>query len=240
MIDRKNVQLVVFDWRGPLIPPLARWAAGFPRPWFLSQFGDEQRRPLPNQRNFVWRQFLHLDTAADWLLMVDDDQVPVPETEALFEQQYPHAVVGARYFGKCGFEVHQADGFVGGGCMMVHRLAAEMIGDDPFTLGPDDPCDCLPFCRRAQAAGFWPKKVGAIGHRCVVDVLPAEKGEYKVRFPKAIALSRHGPLAEPHDEALVPPPRNPVGGHGSLLVLPDGLVDGHTCQRYQDVGIDGR
>ena len=91
----------------------------------------------------------------------------------------------------------------------------------------------LAFCRRAQAAGFWPTKRGAIGHRCLVDVLPDGAVDYKVRFPKANALSRH----EPTDEAVIPPPRDAIGGHRSLLVLPDGLVDGDTRQRYQDVSI---
>jgi hypothetical protein len=144
-------------------------------------------------------------------------------------------VSAARYFGKRGQEVHQPDGQVGCGCLLVHRTAVEMIGNNPFTANADERCVYLAFCRRAHATGFWPKKVGAIGHRCRVDVLPAGDDGYKVRFPTAGALSRHGPLAEPDNKALVPVPCDPVGGYGSLLALPDGLVDGHTCQRYQDV-----
>jgi hypothetical protein len=63
------------------------------------------------------------------------------------------------------------------------------------------------FCRRAHAAGFWPKKVGAIGHRCMVDVLPSGECDYRIRFPTAAALSRHGGNAN----TGVLPPGEPVG-----------------------------
>ena len=183
-----------FDGRGPLNEPLDRWTRQFPRGLLASTFGWADL-PIADQRNRAWRHFL--DTDSTWLLMMDDDQVPVPQTDELFTTPYPYPVMGARYFGKHGREVHEPDGDVGCGCLLVNRVAADMIGDDPFTRQPDEACECLAFCRRAQQAGFWPHKRGRIGHRCLVDVLPADEDGYKIRFPTAEALSRHAPKEEP-------------------------------------------
>jgi hypothetical protein len=185
MIHLQDVQVVIFDGRGALNEPLARWSRQFPRVLLASSCGMDAGLPIADQRNCVWRHFRSADTQAAWLLMVDDDQVPVPPTNELFTLPYPYPVMGARYFGKHGQEVHQADGYVGCGCLLVNRVAADMIGDDPFTRQPDEACECLAFCRRAQQAGFWPHKRGRIGHRCLVDVLPGDEDGYKIRFPGA-------------------------------------------------------
>jgi hypothetical protein len=206
MIYPHDVQLVIFDGRGPINEPLARWASQFPRVLLASTLGMDAGLPIADQRNRAWRHFRTADPRATWLLMVDDDQVPVPQTNELFTLPYPYPVMGARYFGKHGQEVHQPDGYVGCGCLLANRVAADMIGDDPFTRQPDEPCECLAFCRRAQQAGFWPHKRGRIGHRCLVDVLPDDAEGYKIRFA--------APSTPPHGngENLPAPPPQPLAG----------------------------
>jgi hypothetical protein len=202
MIHAADIQAIVFDGSGPLLQPLANWIAHVPGPWLASKvlpgFADCPRGTVASpgfiarMRNVAWQLFLTSSTRS-WLLMLDDDVIPVAETEPLFATDYPHPVMGAQYFGKAGTPVHPEDGYVGCGCLLVNRVAAEMIGPDPFSIVTGEGCECVAFCRRAHAAGFWPAKRGAVGHRCLVDVLPAGGDTYRIRFPTAEALSRHSP-----------------------------------------------
>ena len=199
MIQPADIQAIVFDGAGPLIQPLAEWIVRFPGCWLASQalpsFADCPRGSVASpgfigrMRNLAWHLFTSISDRP-WFLMVDDDQIPVPETDALFKSPVPYPVMGARYFAKNGTEAHPEDGFVALGCLLVHRQAVEMIGADPFTANADEGCECMAFARRVREAGLWPKHVGAIGHRVVVDVLPADGENYQVRFPTGRQLLR--------------------------------------------------
>jgi len=206
-----TVLLVVLDSDRPMPQALDQWARRFPQRYLASGLCIPSDQPIAERRNAVWERFLSSSNSPAFLLMVDDDQVPVPQTEALFTAPLPRFVAGARYFGKNGEEVHKPDGFVGCGCLMVHRIAAEMIGADPFTRQPEEACECLAFCRRAQAAGFWPAKVGAIGHRCLVDVLPeGEAGGYRIRFVAPGTDGVPAPRAHAYDSSVVVTADGPV------------------------------
>ena len=175
--------LVIFDGRGDVNPVLALWAKRFPNVARVSQLGIDQTAPIHQQRNAVWQQWLTTSTT-DWLLMVDDDMIPTALTEPLLSSH--RLMAGARYWGRIGKESHAPDGEVGCGCLRVNRLAADLLGPDPFTPNPGE-CECSAFCRRCREAGIWPAKLGRIGHCIGVYVMPGETADddYRIMFPDA-------------------------------------------------------
>ena len=153
---------------------LDEWSGRFTRKWMMRiAFSDH----LASMRNHAFKWFRD-ECTEEWLIMVDDDMVPLPETEALLEAKGD--IVGARAAARSGHESHQ--GSLSMGCVKVHRRVVEGIAPPwfEFAYTADGAevasCECLYFWRKALDAGFTIVKSGVIGHRFPVTVVPGEQG----------------------------------------------------------------
>jgi len=110
---------------------------------------------------------------------MDDDVVPVPETDAFVEAEGD--VIGTRAWANTGDEMHPHDFSMTS--LKVHRRVVEAIQPPwfAFTFSDDgaalDQCECLYFAEQVRKAGFTIEKVGAVGHRFPVTVVPPKNGE---------------------------------------------------------------
>ena len=123
MIDRENIQIVVFDGRGPN-GLLARWLLDWPGVWYASKFIEDQSAHIADQRNTAARKFLK-ESHRPWLLMIDDDMVPRKGVEEVLAS--PSAVTGTWYWGETG-QIHSPDGECGAGFLKLSRVALRMLG----------------------------------------------------------------------------------------------------------------
>ena len=169
--DLSDIQLAILDGHG-INEHLARWSRRFVNPWRLA--GPERREGIPEARNRIFRGFRD-GSQLTWLLMCDDDCVPVERTEALLKCQddlaAPHIIA------KTGTEAHPRG--LTAACMKVHRCVVEAIPEPWFTW-PKRGCECQTFAMKAREAGFLLSHVGAMGHRFPVVVIPGHKGpEFK-------------------------------------------------------------
>jgi len=99
--------------------------------------------------------------------MMDDDSVPLAETEPLL--RCAADVAGVHVAGRSGKEAHPH--CLSAACLKLSRHAVETI-PQPWFGYPKGGCECSWFFGRAYRAGFRPAKVGLIGHRFPVTVLP--------------------------------------------------------------------
>lgn len=148
-----------------------------------------------------------LDTTdLPWLLLVDDDMVPVSGTGALVESEAD--VASATYPGQAGGFAHgQAVGSLGTGILKASRYALEKMGPPWFgvKLSKDGcsltECVCDWFARRAKEAGFYPVKAGICGHIVSYVALPTEDGGMKVMplaaIPEALGRGSRRPEEKP-------------------------------------------
>ena len=100
--------------------------------------------------------------------MMDDDSVPLAETEPLLQSKAD--IAGPRVVGRTGREAHPH--CLSAACVKIHRKAVEAIPEPWFRYARKGGCECSWFFHRAYRAGFRPEKVGLIGHRFPVTVLP--------------------------------------------------------------------
>ena len=163
-----GIQFVVIEGRGAT-RLLAEWLAGADHCRYWP--GAKDRKKLPAVRNDVFRWFLE-ECGSPWLVMLDDDMVVLPETLALFECDGP--VAGPRAWAKGGTEAHPHT--LGASSLKVHRTAVAAIKPPWFRWPRTGGCECAYFFDKACRAGLRLRKVGAIGHRFPVTVVPGPRG----------------------------------------------------------------
>jgi len=134
-------------------------------------------------RNVIVQWFLK-ETKLPWLVMLDDDMIPVVDTQALL--QSPADITGCHVIGRGGSHVHgHNDGHIGAGAMKISRHALETIRKPWFRIVDAQDglsiaqCECGFFCEKARRFGFHPVKAGRIGHRVPVILLPSENDPTK-------------------------------------------------------------
>jgi hypothetical protein len=191
-IDPADIQVMVFEGR-KVNPALKQWLKRFPHRKVLA--------PPTGLRDFLclWRNheiaaFLADTVGPPWLLLLDDDMVPVEDTDLLLD--CPADLAGAAYWSRPGPDgspggiAHGADGYVGAAALKVSRRALSAVEPPWFWAEPDPAgtklarCECTYFCDKMRAAGFHPVKAGRIGHILPMVVLPDPAGEgFMVRFP---------------------------------------------------------
>ena len=162
---------------------LRRWARRFDhwRTWD----GAETPAGIPDARNALVRWFLG-ECDLPWLLMMDQDTVPLAETEPLLRSEAP--IAGPRIWGRTGQEAHPHG--LSAACLKVRRRVLEAIEPPWFRYVPrKGQCECQYFVNRARRAGFRPHKVGLVGHRFPVVVLPGADGPV-FRFDSEISHGR--------------------------------------------------
>lgn len=182
----KNIQVVVFDQRGPN-PYLATWLERFKHVRLTSKASPDQFNGLDHlavKRNQQIKWFL-AETRLPWLLMLDDDIVPLdglkdcPNTWPLIESDKD--VASARFVAKAGNEAHGRRGDFAFACAKVSRNALKKMGTpwSHFDFNEDGDevarCECDYFAAKAKDAGFFPVKVGAVGHIVTAALIPAAK-----------------------------------------------------------------
>lgn len=185
----EKIQVVVFDFRG-----VGRHLRSFldimPNVKRASDICPDDKGAmylLPMRRNVVAQWFLE-QTDLPWLLMVNDNVIPLPEIKELLDCKAD--VAGAHFFSRAGHEGHTADGSACTACMKVSRTALERIPRPWFKheFNADHTerlmCDCGWFCKQAIAVGFHPLKVGLVAHVMEVAIAPplTEKGECRFMF----------------------------------------------------------
>ena len=109
-----------------------------------------------------------------WLLMLDDDMVPIAKTTPLVESE--RDIVSARCVTRAGHPAHEHHQFTAA-AFKISREAARKVGSPWFAslshnLGDQSSCECLRFWNRAVHAGLRPTQAGIIGHRFPVTVFP--------------------------------------------------------------------
>jgi hypothetical protein len=188
-----EIQLVVLAGRETVNPHLRRWAERFDHARTL--LGSELPDLLACRRNLVLRWFRdESPPQAAWLLMMDDDCVPVAETDELLRCRAD--VASARVWARTGAEAHPHA--LSAACLKLSRAAVAAIRPPwfRFTLAPDGTaeqmCECRYFWLKAQRAGFRSVRAGVVGHRFPVTVLPpadaaAEGGRPRFLFDSEVA-----------------------------------------------------
>jgi len=170
-----HVQLAILAGRG-VNPHLARWAARFEHCKRFAGSADPGGVPAARNRIFQW---FRDECRLPWLLMMDDDCVPVAGTERLLSCAEP--IAAARVWARTGRQAHPHT--ISVACLKVHRQAVERIRPPWFRFGRGPgACECVWFFGRACRAGFRPVQAGLVGHRFPVTVLPPEHGDGGPRF----------------------------------------------------------
>lgn len=174
MIDPRDILVIVFEGRRAN-SELRRWVERFPN-YRISQAPRELA-------DFIgpWRNHEVLDFLAGgfpWLLMVDDDMVPVPDTEALVHSRAD--VAGAAAWRQDGTGVAHGDAdTISAAALKISRRALLAVTPPWFAVEFDPTgskivrCECKFFCDKMRAAGFLPVTVGRIGHLIRMVVIPS-------------------------------------------------------------------
>lgn len=162
--DTVGIQLAVLDGHG-INEHLARWSRRFENPWRCK--GAESKEGIPEARNRIFRAFRD-KSDLPWLLMMDDDCVPVSGTDALLRSEAD--IASPRVVAKPGHEAHPHG--LSAACIKVSRRAICAIPEPWFGFSRRGGCECSWFFNRACQSGFRSVRAGLIGHRFPVVVLP--------------------------------------------------------------------
>lgn len=202
----KDVQIIVFDTR-PINPWLSRWLTRFKNVRMASTaspdaFGGRDFLAMKRNRAIWW--FLK-KTKLPWLLMVDDDIVPLdgledcPATWPLVESKAD--VTSAHFVNKAGREAHHTEGNLSLAAAKLSRRALLRI-EPPwshFEFTADGTkllcCECDYFAAKARAAGYCPVKAGAVGHLATAVLIPGRNKK---------EMSRLKLLSQLHDAKPTP------------------------------------
>ena len=176
----EEIQIVVLDGL-PVNMHLREWVEKFPHFGYASHIDDKGYPDLVSVwRNKIADWFLS-QTDLKYLLMLDHDMIPTVETLPIIKEDAP--LMGCHYISSSGEECHDAEGYVGCGCIRIRRDVLEAV-DRPwfqFILKPDglsaEQCECGYFCIKATEAGFYPVKRGRMGHIMPSGVSPKADGE---------------------------------------------------------------
>ena len=189
MSNHDDILVVPIDFRG-VNRHLRVWLETMPCVKYASDicvhtFGGLDLLALWRNRIAEW--FLE-KTDKPWLLMLDDDIIPMESMRKLLDCEAD--VAACHFFSRGGGEGHDADGIVSMASLKVSRRALQRIKQPWFKFTFNDNhtklagCECAWFCKQAKAAGFHPLKVGLIAHAMKVALIPPEKpnGECQMRF----------------------------------------------------------
>lgn len=171
----------------PLPAILAEWAGQFARRRVWR--GPPSPAGIAAARDAIVAWYL---TAAEpWLVMLDDDMIPLAETAELIASEEP--IASAACLARSGRPAHPHRGFSAAACKL-HRAALERIGPPWFAKAgaADGACECNRFWGRAVRAGYAPRQVGAIGHLVAAVLIPGEAPIYgrPPSAPEALARRR--------------------------------------------------
>ena len=183
MGEHPDILMMVFNGLS-VCDPLRAWLENQAHVQVAGDFG----RAFPHMgawRNHAAQWFLDNSTL-ERVLFLDHDMVPFAGTEPLLEADVD--VASALYVGRGGDRHHQGDGLLSAGCLLVTRYALEHI-KRPWFDTPLDPtgcgvttCECLYFVERAKAAGFYPVRLGVVGHIVPTIVIPGRTAEETCQF----------------------------------------------------------
>jgi len=146
----------------------------------------------------VWRNriadwFLH-KTDKDFLLMLDDDNIPLDSIGQLLDS--PADVAACHFFSRGGDEGHDVDGSVSMASLKVSRRALLQMPRPWFKFEFNENhtkmtgCECSWFCKQARSVGFHPIKIGEIAHVMKVALLPPAEagGQCRMKFLQDIPV----------------------------------------------------
>ena len=204
MPTRSDIDVVVLAGR-PLTPALSRWLARFPAKNVRASQppGSGGGEFLALWRNSIVADFLE-HRHRPYLMMVDADAWPIPESEGIITAEAD--VCGVHAVGRHGARAHAGDGEVGAHCLRISRHALEAIAASDafsaqrgwFAFPTTDRgtrvivCEDGYFCWLARQAGFRPIKVAPMGHLLPIVVLPTDDPDVAdYQFPSR-ALSADG------------------------------------------------
>lgn len=177
-----NSHLVILEGRG-CNRFLRSWAGRFRHRTILnvSDFPDH----VACHRNRVFKWFLS-KSELPYLICVDDDVVPVPQTEAFVAAEGD--VIGTRAWANTGSEMHPHAFSMT--ALKVHRRVVESVAPPwfAFEFAEDGSalvkCECLYFHDKVKQAGFEVETHGAVGHRFPVTVVPPVEGDSQDGRPR--------------------------------------------------------
>ena len=180
-----KIQIVVFEWRGAN-SILTKWLARFPHVRRMQrEAGYQATDCLASWRNQAVKWFLK-ETNREWLVFLDDDIVPLKETELLLDCDAD--IAGCHFFSKNGSEGHGEDGHISMAAAKFSRRALNQITSPwfAFTFNEDGTeligCECDYFTAKARAAGFYPVKTGSVGHIVPAVMISDGEGKAKLKF----------------------------------------------------------
>ena len=189
MRNYADIQVVPVDFRG-VNRHLRAWLETMPCVKYASDicnhtFGGLDLLALWRNRIAEW--FLEKSDKA-WLLMVDDDIIPMDSMAELLERKAD--VAACHFFSRGGGEGHDTDGIVSMASLKVSRRALEQIKRPWFKFEFNVKhtvlvgCECSWFCKQAREAGFHPVKIGLIAHAMKVALIPPENpgGSCQMKF----------------------------------------------------------
>lgn len=166
-----NMCLVVLEGR-KCNPFLEEWSEQFETRRMMRAFFPDHVACMRNQA-FKW---FRDECTQPWLVMCDDDIVPVDGIEEFLHTDGD--IVGARALGRGGHESHQASFTMA--AVKVHRRVIEAMQPPwfAFSFSQDGlqlkQCECVYFWRKALDAGFSVVRAGRVGHRFPVTVVPGD------------------------------------------------------------------
>lgn len=148
-------------------------------------------------RNCIAEWFLKM-TDKTWLLMLDDDNIPMDSMPDLLNCEAD--VAACHFFSRAGGEGHDTDGILSMASLKVSRVALKRIARPWFKFEFNDNhtkltgCECNWFCKQARAVGFYPVKVGVIAHVMKVALVPPKDpgGSCQMKFLQDIPLAERG------------------------------------------------
>ncbi|HUS46167.1 MAG TPA: hypothetical protein VM219_09090 [Phycisphaerae bacterium] len=126
------------------------------------------------------------EDATRYLLMVDSDMVPLPETNALLVEAGD--ALWCPYVDQAGKVIDAQKNGVGTGCMRISRGLAEAIPEPRFEYTLDtsgrkvEKSEAFTFTQKVAAAGFAFRAVGRAGHLMRLVALPPGPGHTAVEW----------------------------------------------------------
>ena len=202
MTKYSDIQVVPVDFRG-VGRHMRAWLRTMPHVRYASEICFNTFHGLDLLavwRNLIAEWFLR-ETDRPWLLMMDDDNIPLDSMTELLDCKAD--VAACHFFSRGGGEGHDTDGVLSMASLKVSRRALERIARPWFKFEFNENhteltgCECNWFCRQARAAGFHPVKVGLLAHVMKVALIPPEEngGSCRMKFlqdiPLAMAEGKH-------------------------------------------------
>jgi hypothetical protein len=185
VITLDQIQCIIMSYGQPACRELQQWLAGMGVSWRYG-LGDYE---IDVARNRNVKAFLDCDVAAgkQYLLMIDDDMVPVRETRPILT--LPGDMLYCGHTSKDGQVTHFGDKNFSSACFRVSAALLQSFGPPWFRMGHSGDllqrthCECNYFRDRANEAGYDGQMAGIVGHKTQCVLLPDGKDKWKMLFP---------------------------------------------------------